>query len=90
LAYGFNSKKDQKIAVYDFGGGTFDISVLEVGADLVEVKSTDGDAHMGGEDIDRKIVAWIGDEFKKESGLDVTKDVLGTTATKRSCRKSKT
>jgi arsenate reductase len=60
--------KNHKIAVYDFGGGTFDISVLEVGADLVEVKSTDGDAHMGGEDIDREIVKWIGDEFKKESG----------------------
>jgi molecular chaperone DnaK len=90
LAYGFNSKKDQKIAVYDFGGGTFDISVLEVGADLVEVKSTDGDAHMGGEDIDRKIVAWIGDEFKKRIRIGCYKGCFGTSATKRSCRKSKT
>ncbi len=89
LAYGFNSKKDQKIAVYDFGGGTFDISVLEVGADLVEVKSTDGDAHMGGEDIDREIIKWIGDEFKKESGIDVTKDVLALQRLKESAEKAK-
>jgi molecular chaperone DnaK len=89
LAYGFNSKKDQKIAVYDFGGGTFDISVLEVGADLVEVKSTDGDAHMGGEDIDREIVAWIANEFKKESGLDVTKDVLALQRLKEAAEKAK-
>ncbi len=89
LAYGFNSKKDQKIAVYDFGGGTFDISVLEVGADLVEVKSTDGDAHMGGEDIDREIVAWIANEFKKESGLDVTKDVLALQRLKEAAEKTK-
>lgn len=89
LAYGFNSKKDQKIAVYDFGGGTFDISVLEVGADLVEVKSTDGDAHMGGEDIDREIIKWIGDEFKKESGIDVTKDVLALQRLKEAAEKTK-
>jgi molecular chaperone DnaK len=89
LAYGFNSKKDQKIAVYDFGGGTFDISVLEVGADLVEVKSTDGDAHMGGEDIDREIIKWIGDEFKKESGIDVTKDVLALQRLKEAAEKAK-
>jgi molecular chaperone DnaK len=89
LAYGFNAKKDQKIAVYDFGGGTFDISVLEVGADLVEVKSTDGDAHMGGEDIDREIVAWIANEFKKESGLDVTKDVLALQRLKEAAEKTK-
>ena len=89
LAYGFNSKKDQKIAVYDFGGGTFDISVLEVGADLVEVKSTDGDAHMGGEDIDREIIAWIGNEFKKESGIDITKDVLALQRLKEAAEKAK-
>ena len=89
LAYGFNSKKDQKIAVYDFGGGTFDISVLEVGADLVEVKSTDGDAHMGGEDIDREIIKWIGDEFKKQSGIDVTKDVLALQRLKEAAEKTK-
>lgn len=89
LAYGFDSKKDQQIVVYDFGGGTFDISVLEVGADLVEVKSTDGDAHMGGEDIDREIVAWIAGEFKKESGLDVTKDVLALQRLKEAAEKAK-
>ena len=89
LAYGFNAKKDQKIAVYDFGGGTFDISVLEVGADLVEVKSTDGDAHMGGEDIDRSIIDWIATEFKKESGIDVTKDVLALQRLKEAAEKTK-
>lgn len=76
LAYGFNKKKDEKIVVYDFGGGTFDVSVLEVGDDVIEVKSTDGDSHMGGRDIDQKIVRWLADEFKKQSGLDVTKDPL--------------
>ena len=76
LAYGFNKKKDEKIVVYDFGGGTFDVSVLEVGDDVIEVKSTDGDSHMGGRDIDQKIVRYLADEFKKESGIDVTKDPL--------------
>lgn len=76
LAYGFNKKKDEKIVVYDFGGGTFDISVLEVGDDVIEVKSTDGDSHMGGRDIDQKIVRYLADEFKKQTGLDVTKDPL--------------
>ncbi|MCH7529949.1 Hsp70 family protein, partial [Patescibacteria group bacterium] len=76
LAYGFNKKKDEQIIVYDFGGGTFDISVLEVGDDVIEVKSTKGDSHMGGRDIDQKIIKWIADEFKKESGIDVTKDSL--------------
>lgn len=76
LAYGFNKKKDEKIVVFDFGGGTFDVSVLEVGDDVIEVKSTDGDSHMGGRDIDQKIVRWLADEFKKQSGLDVTKDPL--------------
>ncbi len=76
LAYGLNKKKDEKIAVYDFGGGTFDVSILEVGDDVIEVKSTDGDSHMGGRDIDQKIVRYLADEFKKESGIDVTKDPL--------------
>ncbi len=89
LAYGFNTKKDQKIAVYDFGGGTFDISILEVTSDVVEVKSTDGDAHMGGEDIDREIIKWIADEFKKESGMDVTKDVLALQRLKEAAEKAK-
>ncbi len=76
LSYGFNKKKDEKIVVYDFGGGTFDISVLEVGDDVVEVKSTDGDSHLGGKDIDQKIINWIINEFKKDSGIDVSKDQL--------------
>ncbi|MBU1292838.1 molecular chaperone DnaK [Patescibacteria group bacterium] len=76
LAYGFSKKKEEKIVVFDFGGGTFDVSVLEVGDDVIEVKSTDGDSHMGGRDIDQKIVRFIADEFKKQSGIDVTKDAL--------------
>lgn len=76
LAYGFNKKKDEQIAVFDFGGGTFDISVLEVGEDVVEVKSTDGDAHLGGKDIDQKIINWLADGFQKEHGVDLRKDAL--------------
>lgn len=76
LAYGFNKKKDEKIVVFDFGGGTFDVSVLEVGDDVVEVKSTDGDSHMGGKDIDQKIIKWILEEFKKENAVDLSKDAL--------------
>ncbi len=76
LAYGFNKKKNEQIAVFDFGGGTFDISILEVGDDVVEVKSTDGDSHLGGKDIDQKIIHWLAEEFKKESGIDITKDPL--------------
>ena len=89
LAYGFNKKKNEKIAVYDFGGGTFDISILEVGEDVVEVKSVDGDSHLGGEDIDQVIVRWIADEFKKESGIDVTKDALALQRLKESAEKAK-
>lgn len=76
LAYGFNKKKDEKIVVFDFGGGTFDISVLEVGDDVIEVKSTDGDAHLGGKDIDQKIINWLAEEFQKENGIDLRKDAL--------------
>ena len=89
LAYGFDKKKDEQIAVYDFGGGTFDISILEVGDDVIEVKSTDGDVHMGGEDIDQKVVKWIADEFKKDSGIDVTKDVLALQRLKEAAEKAK-
>jgi molecular chaperone DnaK len=89
LAYGFNTKKNEKIVVYDFGGGTFDVSVLEVGDDVIEVKSTDGDSHMGGEDIDQKIIKWIADEYKKESGVDVTKDVLALQRLKEAAEKTK-
>ncbi|MHB8652125.1 MAG: molecular chaperone DnaK [Minisyncoccota bacterium] len=89
LAYGFNTKKDEKIVVYDFGGGTFDVSVLEVGDDVIEVKSTDGDVHMGGEDIDQKIIGWIAQEFKKESGIDITKDTLALQRLKEAAEKAK-
>jgi molecular chaperone DnaK len=89
LAYGFNKKKNEKIAVYDFGGGTFDVSILEVGDDVIEVKSTDGDSHMGGEDIDHKIISYIADEFKKESGIDITKDTLALQRLKEAAEKTK-
>ncbi len=77
LAYGFDKKKNEKIVVFDFGGGTFDISVLEVGDDVIEVKSTDGDAHLGGKDLDQKIIDFLATEFQKESGIDVRLDPLG-------------
>lgn len=89
LAYGFNKKKDEKIAVFDFGGGTFDISILEVGDDVVEVKSTDGDSHLGGRDIDAKILHYISDEFKKESGIDVSKDPLALQRLDEAAEKAK-
>ena len=89
LAYGFNKKKDEKIAVFDFGGGTFDISVLEVGGDVIEVKSTDGDAHLGGKDIDQKIINWLADEFKKESGIDVRSDALARQRLDEAAEKAK-
>lgn len=89
LAYGFSKKKDQQIVVYDFGGGTFDVSVLEVGDDVIEVKSTDGDSHMGGRDIDQKIVRHLADEFKKESGIDVTKDPLALQRLDEAAEKAK-
>lgn len=89
LAYGFDKKKNEKIVVYDFGGGTFDVSVLEIGGDVIEVKSIDGDSHMGGGDIDRKIVRWIAEEYKKESGIDVTKDPLAHQRLREAAEKAK-
>ncbi len=89
LAYGFNKKKDEKIVVFDFGGGTFDISVLEVGDDVVEVKSTDGDAHLGGKDIDQKIINWLAEEFKKQEGIDVRKDALALQRLDEAAEKAK-
>lgn len=74
LAYGLDKKKDETIAVYDFGGGTFDVSILEVGDNVVEVKSTNGDTHLGGDDIDQKVIEWIVSEFKKDQGIDLSKD----------------
>lgn len=89
LAYGFDKKKNEKIAVFDFGGGTFDISILEVGDDVVEVKSTDGDSHLGGKDIDQKVLNYIAEEYKKESGIDVRKDALALQRLDEAAEKAK-
>ena len=89
LAYGFNKKKNEKIVVYDFGGGTFDVSVLEIGDDVIEVKSTDGDSHLGGRDIDHKIIGWIAEEFKKTSGVDVRNDKLALQRLDEAAEKAK-
>ncbi|OHA89188.1 MAG: molecular chaperone DnaK [Candidatus Zambryskibacteria bacterium RIFCSPHIGHO2_01_FULL_43_25] len=89
LAYGLNKKKNEKIAVFDFGGGTYDISILEVGDDVVEVKATGGDSHLGGKDIDQKIINWLADEFKKESGIDIKKDPLALQRLDEAAEKAK-
>jgi molecular chaperone DnaK len=89
LAYGFNKKKNEKIVVYDLGGGTFDVSVLEVGADIVEVKATNGDTHLGGDDFDQRIITWIIDEFKKDQGIDLSKDQFALQRIKESAEKAK-
>ena len=90
LAYGMDKKKDQTIAVYDFGGGTFDISILEVGEGIVEVKATNGDTHLGGDDIDQRVQDWLVAEFKKESGIDLTKDKMAIQRLKEAAEKAKT
>jgi len=89
LAYGLNKKKDEKIVVYDFGGGTFDISILDVGSDTVEVKATGGDTHLGGDDFDQRIMDWIVKEFKKDNGVDLSKDQLALQRIKESAEKAK-
>jgi molecular chaperone DnaK len=89
LAYGMDKKKDQTIAVYDFGGGTFDISILEVGEGVVEVKSTNGDTHLGGDDIDQIVQDWIVSEFRRESGIDLTKDKMALQRLKEAAEKAK-
>ena len=89
LAYGFDKKKDEKVVVFDFGGGTFDVSVLEVSADVIEVRSTDGDAHLGGKDIDQKVIDWLAVEFQKESGIDVRKDPLARQRLDEAAEKAK-
>ncbi len=89
LAYGLDKKKDEIIAVFDFGGGTFDISVLEVGEGVVEVKSTNGDTHLGGDDVDEILIKWIIDEFKKDQGIDLTSDKMALQRLKESAEKAK-
>lgn len=89
LAYGFEKKKGEKIAVYDLGGGTFDISILDVSSDTVEVKSTNGDTHLGGDDFDQRIIAWIMGEFKKSEGADLAKDPLAQQRIKEAAEKAK-
>ena len=89
LAYGLDKKKNETIAVYDFGGGTFDISILEVGEGVVEVKSTNGDTHLGGDNIDQRIIDWIVAEFKKENGIDLAKDQMALQRLKEAAEKAK-
>jgi molecular chaperone DnaK len=89
LAYGLDKKKDQIIAVYDFGGGTFDISILEVGEKVVQVISTNGDTHLGGDDIDARLMTWLIDEFKKDQGIDLSKDKMVLQRLKEAAEKAK-
>src|SRR5512138_2259224 len=89
LAYGLDKKKDETIAVFDFGGGTFDISVLEVGEGVIEVKSTNGDTHLGGDNIDQRLIDWIVAEFKKDQGIDLSKDKMALQRLKEAAEKAK-
>jgi len=89
LAYGLDKKKDETIAVYDFGGGTFDISILEVGEGVVEVKSTNGDTHLGGDNLDQRVIDWIVAEFKKEEGIDLSRDRMALQRLKEAAEKAK-
>jgi molecular chaperone DnaK len=89
LAYGLDKKKEEKIAVYDFGGGTFDISILDVGDNVVEVKSTNGDTHLGGDDFDQRIIHWLIDEFRKDQGIDLSKDKMALQRLKEAAEKAK-
>src|SRR5213594_87650 len=89
LAYGLDKKKDETIAVFDFGGGTYDISILEVGEGVVEVKSTNGDTHLGGDDIDERLIEWIIEEFKKDQGIDLSKDKMALQRLKEAAEKAK-
>src|SRR5919204_510021 len=89
LAYGLDRKKNEKIAVYDFGGGTFDISILEVGENVVEVLATNGDTHLGGDNLDQRIIDWIIDEFRKDQGIDLSKDKMALQRLKEAAEKAK-
>ncbi len=90
LAYGMDKKKEETVAVYDFGGGTFDISVLEVGEGVTEVKSTNGDTHLGGDDIDKRLIDWVVDNFRKENGVDLSRDPMALQRLKEACERAKT
>ncbi len=89
LAYGFNKRKSEQIVVYDFGGGTFDLSVLEIGDDVIEVKAIDGDMHLGGDDFDQRIIQWLIGEFKREEGVDLGKDTLALQRLKEAAERAK-
>ncbi|MCD6353313.1 MAG: molecular chaperone DnaK [Proteobacteria bacterium] len=89
LAYGLDKEKDETIAVYDFGGGTFDVSILEVGENVVEVKSTNGNTHLGGDNLDQRIIDWLVDEFKKDQGIDLSKDRMALQRLKEAAEKAK-
>src|SRR4030081_1900515 len=89
LAYGLDKKKNETIAVYDFGGGTFDISILEIGEGVVEVKATNGDTHLGGDNLDHRIIDWIAGEFKKSEGIDLSKDRMALQRLKEAAEKAK-
>src|SRR5467141_1717091 len=89
LAYGLDKKKDEKIAVYDLGGGTFDISVLEIGDGVFEVKATNGDTHLGGDDFDQRVINWLADEFRKEQGIDLRKDQMALQRLKEAAERAK-
>jgi len=89
LAYGLDKKRDEKIAVYDLGGGTFDVSILELGEGVFEVKSTNGDTHLGGDDFDEQIISWLVDEFKKDQGIDLRKDRMALQRLKEAAEKAK-
>src|SRR5947209_10773215 len=89
LAYGLDKKKDQTIAVYDFGGGTFDISILEVGEGVVEVKSTNGDTHLGGDNVDQRVIDWLLEEFRKDQGLNLGNDPMAMQRLQEAAEKAK-
>ena len=89
LAYGLDKKKEELIAVYDFGGGTFDISILEVGDGVVEVKATNGDTHLGGDNLDQRVIEWIIEEFKREDGIDLSKDRMALQRLREAAEKAK-
>ena len=89
LAYGLDKKKDEKIAVFDLGGGTFDVSILELGDGVFEVKSSNGDGHLGGDDFDQKVIDWIADEFKKSDGIDLREDAMALQRLKEAAETAK-